>query len=49
MPTLPPEPPRRVICAGQPCLIVNGRRLWSAPPPPERYGDEDPPVAVKAR
>jgi hypothetical protein len=38
-----PEPPRRVLCDGQPCLIVNGRRLWSSPPPPERYGPPLPP------
>lgn len=49
MPSTSPEHPIRAYCHGIPCLIVNGRRLWSAPPPPERYGDEDPPVAVKAR
>lgn len=32
-----PEPPRRVLCDGQPCLIVNGRRVWSTQPQPERY------------
>lgn len=36
------EHPIRAYCHGIPCLIVNGRRVWSAPPPQERYGDDEP-------
>ena len=28
-----PTAPRRVFCAGLPFLIIDGRRIWSEPPP----------------
>lgn len=29
-----PTAPRRVFCAGLAFLIIDGRRVWSEPPPP---------------